>query len=174
MRCITKGKVKVAIVILAFCLIVGYASITTIMSLSGIIRINSDPNDFTNNIIFKEADMDQTSKSDGAATIISADGKTISFSTQTLDVLNETSTLNYKIQNNSQYNALVGKINCVSSDTKYIEIVPAGTLENQIVKKGNISDRDTISIILKHPYEEKVPKTITVSCTLNATAQPAS
>lgn len=127
MRCIAKGKVKVAIVILAFCLIVGYASITTIMSLSGIIRINSDPNDFANNIIFKEADMDQISKSEGAAAIISADGKTISFSTQTLDVLNETSTLNYKIQNNSQYNALVGKINCVSSDTKYIEIAPAGT-----------------------------------------------
>ena len=96
--------------------------------------------------------MDQISKSDGAAAIISADGKTISFSTQTLDVLNETSTLNYKIQNNSQYNALVGKINCVSSDTKYIEIAPAGTLENQIVKKGNISDKDTVSIILKHPY----------------------
>ena len=90
MRCITKGKIKVAIVILAFCLIVGYDSIKKIMSLRGIIRINSDPNDFTNNIFFKEADMDQISKSDGAAAIISADGKTISFSTQTLDVLNET------------------------------------------------------------------------------------
>ena len=174
MRGITKGKIKVAIVVFAFFLIVGYASITTIMSLNGIVRINSDPNDFANNIVFKEAAMDSISTSEGAAALISADGKTISFSTQTLDILNETATLSYKVQNRSQYNALVGKLNCTSSDTQYIEIVPANTLNNQLVKKNSDSDKDSVSVILKHPYEESVPKTITISCTLNATAQPAS
>ena len=174
MRGITKGEIKVAIVVFAFFLVIGYASITTVLSLNGIIRINSDPNDFTNNIIFKEAQMDSKSTAEGAAALISADGKTISFSTQTLDELNETATLNYKLQNNSQYNALIGSLYCVSSDSKYIEIVPANTLKNQLIKKDSDSDKDTVSIILKHPYEEKVPKTITVSCTLNATAQPAS
>lgn len=174
MRCIAKGKVKVAIVILAFCLIVGYASITTIMSLSGIIRINSDPNDFTNNIIFKEADMDQISKSEGAAAIISADGKSITFTTQTLDTLNEQAVLTYKIKNDSQYNAQLGEMNCSSDDTDYVQITRGGALTNTTIAKGETSAADTITVKLVKTYSETTPKKVTITCDLNATAQSAA
>ena len=54
--------------------------------------------------------MDTTSTNDGATATIAIDGKSITFTTQTLDTLNEQAVLTYKIQNDSQYNPCQHKI----------------------------------------------------------------
>ena len=90
------------------------------------------------------------------------------------DQINEQAVLTYKIQNDSQYNAQLGEMNCTSDDTDYVQITRGGALTNTIIEKGQTSDADTITVKLVKTYSETTPKRVTITCDLNATAQSAA
>lgn len=112
-------------------------------------------------------------RQNGTATI-ATDGKSITFTTQTLDTLNEQAVLTYKIKNDSQYNAQLGEMNCSSDDTDYVQITRGGALTNTTIAKGETSAADTITVKLVKTYSETTPKKVTITCDLNATAQSAA
>ena len=118
--------------------------------------------------------MDTTSTNDGATATIATDGKSITFTTQTLDTLNEQAVLTYKIKNDSQYNAQLGEMNCSWDDTDYVQITRGGALTNTTIAKGETSVADTITVKLVKTYSETTPKKVTITCDLNATAQSAA
>ncbi len=109
-----------------------------------------------------------------ATATIATDGKSITFTTQTLDTLNEQAVLTYKIKNDSQYNAQLGEMNCSSDDTDYVQITRGGALTNTTIAKGETSAADTITVKLVKTYSETTPKKVTITCDLNATAQSAA
>ena len=82
-------QIKVSIVVLLLATIVGFATISLTLNFTGNINIKGSYDNFSNGVIFSEAAMDTTSTNDGATATIAIDGKSITFTTQTLDTLNE-------------------------------------------------------------------------------------
>lgn len=167
-------QIKVSIVVLLLVTIVGFAAISLTLNFTGNINIKGSYDNFSNGVIFSEAAMDTTSTNDGATATIATDGKSITFTTQTLDTLNEQAVLTYKIKNDSQYNAQLGEMNCSSGDTDYVQITRGGALTNTTIAKGETSAADTITVKLVKTYSETTPKKVTITCDLNATAQSAA
>lgn len=167
-------QIKVSIIVLLVLVTVGFAAISLTLNFTGDININGSYSNFENGVIFSEAAMDTTSTNDGATVTIATDGKSITFTTQTLDTLNEQAVLTYKIKNDSQYNAQLGEMNCSSDDTDYVQITRGGALTNTTIARGETSAADTITVKLVKTYSETTPKKVTITCDLNATAQSAA
>lgn len=167
-------QIKVSIIVLLMSVIVGFAAISLTLNFTGNININGSYNNFSKGVTFSEASMDTTSTNDGATATISSDGKSITFTTQTLDTLNEQAVLTYKIKNESQYNALLGEMVCTADDTNYIQINRGEALDNTTLAKGETSLADTVTVKLVKTYSETTPRKVTITCDLNATAQSAS
>lgn len=167
-------QIKVSIIVLLVLVTVGFAAISLTLNFTGDININGSYSNFENGVIFSEAAMDTTSTNDGATVTIATDGKSITFTTQTLDTLNEQAVLTYKIKNDSQYNAQLGEMNCSSDDTDYVQITRGGALTNTTIARGETSAADTITVKLVKTYSETTPKKVTITCDLNTTAQSAA
>lgn len=167
-------QIKVSIIVLLVLVAVGFAAISLTLNFTGNININGSYDNFANGVVFSEAAMDTTSTNDGATASITDGGKSITFTTQTLDTLNEQAVLTYKIKNDSQYNALLGEMTCTSDDTNYIQITRGGVLNNKTLTKGETSAADTVTVKLVKTYSETTAKKVTITCDLNATAQSAS
>ena len=167
-------QMKIAIFAIIALGTIGFAAITISLRQNGTATISGIESNFTNNIQFETVYVDEQSKTDGAAVSIAPDRKSITFTTQTLDTLNEQAVLTYKIKNDSQYNAQLGEMNCSSDDTDYVQITRGGALTNTTIAKGETSAADTITVKLVKTYSETTPKKVTITCDLNATAQSAA
>ena len=98
-----KSIIAVTILLLA----IGFAAISTTLIINGSTKVGENTDDFS--VIFTAASLDGT---DVYKNVISEDKKTITFETNDLKTLNQTSILNYEVTNNSaNYDAEV-QVNC--------------------------------------------------------------
>lgn len=176
---------KTGIIVAILLLAVGFAAITTTLVINGTAKIVPDSENFEKNVIFTEA-----TATEGATATISADGKTITFTTQEMKNIGDEATLTYKIKNASQYDALIGSITCEApkSETetenanadaygKYLTVTPSNGLNGTTVAKGTTSaTSDTVKVVQKRSFvstDTETTKTITFKCTIPATAKEA-
>ena len=98
-----KGSIVVAILLLA----VGFAAISTTLIINESTKVSENADDFS--VIFIKATLDGTGV---YANVIDDTKKIITFETNDLKTLNQTSVLNYEVTNNSaNYDAEV-QVNC--------------------------------------------------------------
>lgn len=111
-------KSKKFLIIAILFLVVGLATISTSLFIVSRVKIASNDEDF--DIYFSEAVLDGVDLSDS---IISSDGKSISFTTPSpLKEKGDKNVLRYKVTNNStQYDASVS-VNCLPIDHDYVSV----------------------------------------------------
>ena len=198
-----KNGTRSAIVVLVLLLAIGFAAVSTTLVINGTINIGANTTDFEDNVIFKTAThtgpTQVTGETAGSAQI-SNDGKSIVWTTQLLDNIDETATLTYTIQNNSQYNATLGQMQCafgelttdeawaaatkgasITDSNGYIQVVATNGQSGQTLVKGtsssttNISAADTVIVTQKKSYAgNEDPTTIKFTCRMTATAVEAN
>lgn len=187
-----KGKTKKSIIVLVLLLAIGFAAVTTTLTINGVIRLGANQENFQNNLRFVagsaaltytgEVDADEA---DSAT--VAEDGKSIEFTTKTLKNIGNIATLTYSIENKSQYTAEFTGITCtvtnaagtdvtaaVKANTEYITLdekdFKAGENNIKLAPAGTLSNR-TIDVKLRQSYVgegESTSTQYTVNCTINA------
>ena len=158
-------KKRASIVVAILLLAVGFAAISTTLIINGNTKVSENADDFS--VIFTKASLDGT---DVYANVISEDKKTITFETNDLKSLNQTSVLNYEVTNNSSnYDAEV-QVNCkVKENTtaKYTSIT--NELEgNATVIKAKTSLNGTLTVTLNKTATEEVREEYVCTLEFNA------
>ena len=158
-------KAGIALAVLG--LTVGFAAVSTTLSINGTTTIKSNKEDFVKNIKFTAATIDE-----GTA---SHTDTTVTFTTKDFTVLGDTATLNYTITNASTYDAEFGAnpITCTASDANYITVTPGNELNNQKVATGSSID-GTVVVKLAKSYVEDTAKDVTITCEIDANALEAA
>ena len=156
-----KSIIAVTILLLA----IGFAAISTTLIINGSTKVGENTDDFS--VIFTAASLDGT---DVYKNVISADKKTITFETNDLKTLNQTSILNYEVTNNSaNYDAEV-QVNCKTKENttaKYTSI--KNELENNAtVIKAKEKLNGTLTVTLNKVATEEVREEYVCTLTLNA------
>ncbi len=138
-------KRKSALVITILLLAIGFAAISTTLIINGNTKVNENIDDYS--VIFTYAYLDDVDVYDE---VISQDKKTITFKSKDLKKINDSSTLNYEVTNNSSnYDAEVS-VTCVPKDgttAKYTSI--KNELEGNATKvlaKESINGMLTVSL----------------------------
>ncbi len=156
-----KSIIAVTILLLA----IGFAAISTTLIINGSTKVGENTDDFS--VIFTAASLDGT---DVYKNVISEDKKTITFETNDLKTLNQTSVLNYEVTNNSaNYDAEV-QVNCKTKENttaKYTSI--KNELEgNATVIKAKEKLNGTLTVTLNKVATEEVREEYICTLTLNA------
>ncbi len=156
-----KSIIAVTILLLA----IGFAAISTTLIINGSTKVGENTDDFS--VIFTAASLDGT---DVYKNVISEDKKTITFETNDLKTLNQTSVLNYEVTNNSEnYDAEV-QVNCKTKENttaKYTSI--KNELENNAtVIKAKETLNGTLTVTLNKVATEEVREEYVCTLTLNA------
>ena len=187
-----KGKTKKSIVVLVLLMVIGFAAVTTTLTINGVIRLGANQENFKNNLIFTKAELtySDTNKTvaEGKVTI-SEDKKGINFNTQELKNIGENVTLTYDVTNNSQYRAEFTGITCtvtnaegtdvteaVNNNTEYITLdytknKDAEGNNAKISANGGVLTGETLKVTLRKSYVGTETTTTTnynVNCTINA------
>lgn len=187
-----KGKTKKSIVVLVLLMVIGFAAVTTTLTINGVIRLGANQENFKNNLIFKKAELtySDTNKTvaEGEVTI-SEDKKGINFNTQELKNIGEKVTLTYDVTNNSQYRAEFTGITCtvtnaegtdvteaVNNNTEYITLEYTKNKDAEgnnakISANGGVLTGQTLEVTLRKSYVGTETTTTTnynVNCTINA------
>ena len=186
-----KGKTKKSILVLVVLLSIGFAAVTTTLTINGTLRLGANQDNFKDNLIFTKAELTysedvSTEAEEGENATISEDGKSISFTTRTLKNIGSVATLTYDITNNSQYTAEFTGITCkvtnateadvtseVNGNTEYI------TLEAKdfATESGNIKikptekvEGHTLKVGMRKSFvgDETTTTQYTINCTINA------
>ena len=158
-------KKKTSIVIAVLLLAVGFAAVSTTLIINGSVNIGENTDDFS--VIFTKATLDGT---DVYANVIDDTKKIITFETNDLKTLNQTSVLNYEVTNNSaNYDAEV-QVNCkVKENTtaKYTSI--KNELDgNATVIKAKETLNGTLTVTLNKTATEEVREEYVCELTFNA------
>ena len=187
-----KGKTKKSIVVLVLLMVIGFAAVTTTLTINGVIRLGANQENFKNNLIFKKAELtySDTNKTvaEGEVTI-SEDKKGINFNTQELKNIGENVTLTYDVTNNSQYGAEFKGITCtvknaegtdvteaVNNNTEYITLEYTKNKDAEgnnakISANGGVLTGETLKVTLRKSYvgtETTTTTNYSVNCTINA------
>ena len=153
-------KNKRRILVLVLLLVIGFASVSTTLVLNGIIGISNKKDDFK--VIFTNASLDGIEKKEF---IDSSTKQTLTYETNKLTTLEETTILEYEVTNTSRlYDASVS-INCTVENNEYITMKYTPT--NMIVASGETKTGSITTKLIKSSTEDK---NIKVTCTLNAQA----
>lgn len=152
----SKRKLVIVFVLL---LVIGFASISATLIVSGVINFASNVNDFE--VFFYDAAIDKLV----SPKIISADKKSLNYETNFLSLVDDTSTLDYTVMNNSsQYDANIS-VSCTNPDTDLVEIsYEPKSLTVKAGKKG----MGTISVKLKAIVTEDEKFSLTCNLVSNA------
>ena len=138
---------KRILIVLLIMLTIGFAAVSTTLVINGTAIFGVNSEDF--DVYFSYASLDEEDKSD---TIISPDGKTITFETKELQNVSDATILEYKVTNSSsQYDANV-KINCVGADHESLKVTSNGVSE---IIKAKETETGNITIELVKPAFEK-------------------
>lgn len=187
-----KGKTKKSIVVLVLLMVIGFAAVTTTLTINGVIRLGANQENFKNNLIFKKAELtySDTNKTvaEGEVTI-SEDKKGINFNTQELKNIGENVTLTYDVTNNSQYGAEFKGITCtvtnaeetdvteaVNNNTEYITLEYTKNKDAEgnnakISANGGVLTGETLKVTLRKSYvgtETTTTTNYSVNCKINA------
>ena len=163
--CVQNMKRKSAIIIAILIMSIGFAAISTTLIINGNVNIGENTDDFS--VIFTKASLDGQ---DVYNNVIDDTKKTITFETNELKTLNQTSVLNYEVTNNSaNYDAEVS-VNCKVKDNttaKYTSI--KNELEgNATVVKAKETLNGTLTITLNKTATEEVREEYVCTLTFNA------
>lgn len=167
---------KMALVLVILGLTVGFAAITTTLTITGTATIKANNEDFEKNVVFKAGSASATS---GTATI-SADGKSITFTTNTFSSIGDSAKVNFTVENKSNYKAKFGSpaIVCTgtgASSTYFAEYISAtvGTELNGVTLERNGSQASSVTVAMKKSFVND-QTTVSYTCTLAVTAVEAS
>lgn len=159
---------------------VGFAAVSTTLYINGTVNIKPDTENFEKNVVFKTATVDSTSSTAGTTATISQDGKTITVTTHSLKSINEQVTIDYTIENKSQYDAELGELTCTSSDSDwstYIALTENNSLNGTTLAKGATSSADQVEIKMIRSFvgtSESNDKQFTFECQLPVSAAEAN
>ena len=158
-------KKKASIVAAILLLAVGFAAVSTTLIINGSTKVSENADDFS--VIFTKVTLDGQ---DVYANVIDDTKKVITFQTNDLKTLNQTSVLNYEVTNNSaNYDAEV-QVNCKTKDNaeaKYTSI--KNELENNAtVIKAKETLNGTLTVTLNKPATEEVREEYVCELTFNA------
>ena len=156
-----KSIIAVTILLLA----VGFAAVSTTLIINGNAKVSENTDDFS--VIFTKATLDGQ---DVYANVIDDTKKVITFQTNDLKTLNQTSVLNYEVTNNSaNYDAEV-QVNCKTKENttaKYTSI--KNELDgNSTVIKAKETLNGTLTVTLNKVATEEVREEYVCTLTLNA------
>ena len=156
-----KSIIAVTILLLA----IGFAAISTTLIINGSTKVGENTDDFS--VIFTKASLDGT---DVYANVIDNTKKVITFETNELKTLNQTSVLTYEVTNNSSnYDAEV-QVNCKvkeNATAKYTSI--KNELDgNATVIKAKETLNGTLTVTLNKTATEEVREEYVCTLTLNA------
>ena len=156
-----KSIIAVTILLLA----VGFAAVSTTLIINGNAKVSENTDDFS--VIFTKATLDGQ---DVYANVIDDTKKVITFQTNDLKTLNQTSVLNYEVTNNSaNYDAKV-TVNCKAKENttaKYTSI--KNELENNAtVIKAKETLNGTLTVTLNKTATEEVREEYVCTLTFNA------
>ena len=158
-------KKKASIVVAILLLAVGFAAISTTLIINGSAKVGENTDDFS--VIFTKATLDGQ---DVYANVIDDTKKVITFQTNDLKTLNQTSVLNYEVTNNSaNYDAEV-QVNCKTKENttaKYTSI--KNELDgNATVIKAKETLNGTLTVTLNKTATEEVREEYVCELTFNA------
>ncbi len=160
-------KNKKMILILVLLLVIGFASVSTTLVLNGVIGISNKKDDFK--VIFTNAKLDSVEKKEF---IDSETKQTLTYETNKLTTLNETTVLEYEVTNTSRlYDAEVSITcnlvddadNATTSEYVSMEYTP----NNMIVEAGKTKTGSITTKLIKVSTEDR---NIKVKCELKASA----
>ncbi len=140
---------------------IGFASVTAVLTITGKVNINFDDEDYQ--VYFSDAYLDDVRHME----FIDDTRKKITFTTNALTSVGDTSILKYEVTNNSkQYDAEVS-VECTPSETDYYSV------SNSLTERINAQSREsgTITIELKKVVLEETEETFTCNLTINATSR---
>ena len=141
---------------------VGFAAVSTTLYIGGTVGITTNDDDFS--VIFTKAVLDGT---DVSSTVISADGKTITYGTNEMSMLGDKSTLDFEVTNNSEmYDAEVS-IECVADGEKSDYYTITKEVASEIVAKT--TEAGKVEVELTTATVEDITEEF--KCTLTATAK---
>lgn len=187
-----KGKTKKSILFLVLVLAIGFAAVTTTLTINGTIRLGANQENFKDNLIFTKAELTysddvSTTVEEGENATISGDGKSISFTTRTLKNIGSVATLTYDITNNSQYTAEFTGITCAVTNNDGTDVTDAVKANTEYItldakdfttETGNIKikptekvEGHTLNVAMRKSFvgDETTNTTqYTITCTINA------
>ena len=181
-----KTSMKMGIIVAILLLAVGFAAVSTVLVINGTIKIKPDQENFNEKVIFTEVSATPAnggSALEGTYATASLDDKkkTITFTTQVMKDIGETSVLKYKIKNDSQYAAKIADIVCKEKDKdnevtdEHIKITKDSVTET--LQPGKESQEHTVTVEMIKSFvgsDEAEQKQIEFTCTINATAEEAT
>jgi len=163
------NKKRSSILVLILLLVIGFAAVSTTLVINGTLNINGNADDF--DVYFSAATI-----TDGG-TVTGVGTKTLTFSTQTLKSVNETSAIDYTVYNDStEYDADV-TISCVASTTSDYFTVTSTFDGESVTNVANTSaitmaaqEKKNGKIVIKQikAYAEEDDLSVTYTCTINA------
>ena len=158
-------KKKSMLIIAILLMSIGFAAISTTLIINGNAKVSENNEDFS--VIFTAASIDGK---DVYTTVVDETKKIITFTTNELKTLNQTSTLTYEVTNNSSnYDANVS-VTCVpktGTTAKYTSI--KNKLENDAtVVKAKTSVNGTLTVTLDKVATENVTEEYTCKLEFNA------
>lgn len=187
-----KKSSKVGILVAILLLAVGFAAVTTTLYINGTAKIVPDEENFISKVKF-DNDPAVFNCSEGSLCDISADGKTLTFTSAVLKNIGETAEINFRIVNESSYDAQLGEeaVVCtqvssfgdgtnpatVAANDEHISIVASDSLNGDLIPATTgKSDNGKITVTMTKSYigddndEDQDYKTIKFQCKIAATA----
>ena len=179
-----KTSMKMGIIVAILLLAVGFAAVSTVLVINGTIKITPDTQNFEEKVIFSEAKASKTGGTgeDEPSAKIEEEGKKITFTTQVMKDIGETSVLTYKVKNNSQYKANIKDISCKQTGTteqendNHISIVASDGIKTTLAPQTESSEQ-TVTVTMIKSFvgnTDADQKTVTFECTIQADAEEAT
>lgn len=184
-----KGKsIKLAVVVVVLLMLVGFAAVSTVLRFNGTASLKGNATEFENNLRFVSTGakaptiVSSMNKTGNKSVSVSDNGKQLTFVTPEFNTVGETATVTYYVENNGQYDALLGKISCEATAANanlvdYLEITASTNYEGTTLAAGTeagptqTEDPATITVKLKKTYASEETGTVTITCNLPATAK---
>ena len=165
---------KKGILLVVLFLTIGFAAITTTLTITGTITIKPNNENFEQNVIFTAAN------SDDGEVVLAGDGKSFTFTTNEFKAIGDDATVTFTIANNSNYKAVLGSpaVSCQGTGENatlfadYIGINTADSLNNANIDRNATID-GTLTASLKKSYTGDA-KTVTYTCTIAVNAAEAT
>lgn len=165
---------KKGILLVVLFLTIGFAAITTTLTITGTITIKPNNENFEQNVIFTTAESTEGTVS------LASDGKSFTFTTNEFKSIGDGATVSFTIANNSNYKAVLGAtaVSCQGTGDNatlfadYINVTNSASLNNATIERNATVD-GTLTASLKKSYTGDA-KTVTYTCTIAVTAAEAT
>ena len=154
------------ITVLGLFMVIGFAAVTTILTINATIKLTANNEQFEKDIVFTSA-----STTDAGTASIIKDGKEITYNSKKLIMLGDEETLNFIIKNKSTaYDALV-TINCIVNSTDFKDYVAVKNNQDRYELAAGQSKEGSVTVRLIKSYTGETDQQVNFTCTLDALAK---